>query len=107
MSISNLSIANPAKGTKKNIEKEVNLIQGVFGPSDARDHTLGILERGINHHWIRSFKTHEQMDKGGSYSDQKMAELTQSRDELIKLFRKAEENDLQISIKAEIKISLV
>ena len=92
----------------KNIDQtqSLELLAGEFSAQDAKAQALGLLSKSIGHHWVQSFKHQSESDELNHYSDEKMAELSLQRSDLVDLIKKAEENGLRLNIEANLKVSI-
>lgn len=102
--VSSLSRSKAGSNTQ---ELEVNLLDGKFSSQQAKAHVLGILTKSIQHHWVQSFKHHEDSAESDVYSDTKMAELSKLREDFLLMLNKAEENGLSLDIEASLKVKVV
>ena len=102
-----ISAISQSKEGSHTQEVEAKLLDGQFCSQEAKTHVLGILGKSIQHHWVQSFKHHEDSMECDEYSDVKMAELSKLRDDFQLLLDKAESDGLILDIKASLKVSFV
>ena len=85
----------------------ITLIKGKFEPTDAKDLVMNFINSKINYHKLKSFSLLERSGKRDKHSEDRITELTDSRNELVEIIKEANDNGLKVKIDSTIKIRLV
>lgn len=88
-------------------KETIELIKGTFTPGDAREILLEMLNSKINFHNRKNWSSRERFGKPDAHSEQRLAELRESRQKVEALFAEHfnEENSVTINSSIEITIA--
>ncbi len=86
---------------------EFELIKGVFSPDDALEIIMHLLNEKIKYHGVRSFNQSIRIGSKDEWSEVRIEELKESRDEIKFLLDKAKEDGHTVKINSIISIELI
>ncbi|MGJ8660633.1 MAG: hypothetical protein ACSHXL_01220 [Bacteroidota bacterium] len=93
---------------KVRIEKgQFELIKGVFSPSDALEIIMHLMQEKIKFHGVRSFNQSIRIGTKDEWSEMRIDELKQSRDQIKQLLEKAKQDGNSVNINSNISIELI
>jgi hypothetical protein len=87
--------------------EKFKLIEGVFNAKDAREVLLTLIDKKIKFHELKSFSSEIKFGKADEESLQRVNDLTQTRQEIIKYLRSKINDELAFNIKSFIEINEV
>jgi hypothetical protein len=87
-------------------EKHV-LIDGTFSAHDAKDILLSLINSKIKYHQLKNFSSEERFGKKDRHSEERIVQLSNTRQQLLELFERAETEKAQLKIHSLINIEFV
>ena len=84
-----------------------SLIEGKFLPKDSREILFSIFKSKIRFHRLKNFSFQERFGKDDKLSLQRITQLQNTLEEIIKTLALAEEQGKNLEIKSEIKIKII
>jgi len=89
-------------------EKEpYKLIDGVFVPSEAREVLSELLSFKINFHNMKNFSSEERFQKPDEHSNERLADLKDTKTKLMALVDEAEKSNSKIKINSKILVEFI
>jgi len=85
----------------------LSLISGTFSPNEAREILLEMIKSKINFHNLKNFSSEIRYNEPDLHSKQRIAELTEARENILELIHEAKLNSLNIKIETDLFIQLV
>lgn len=85
--------------------KILKLIEGQFSPDDAREIVRNVFLSKIQFHQNKNFSSNERFGKEDSTAVQRIPELIESLDTLLRIIEEAQKNKEILQIIAEVKIN--
>lgn len=87
--------------------QKLKLIDGKFSPTEFKEILLNLFLKKIEFHKINNFSSQIRYGMDNTTAVEKMTELNQSIEKMIKLFEEAKEKDLKLIVFSEIQIEFV
>ena len=87
-------------------KETIELINGTFTPTEAREILLQLLNSKIDFHNLRNWSSRERFGKPDSYSEQRLKHLEESRKKVEKLFSNSINDENNIIINSSIEINI-
>lgn len=88
-------------------QNEYKFIEGDFAAEEAKTLLMALISSKINFHNLSSFSDYIRFDSSIEKSKKRIAELTATREEILKLLAEAEKNGMKLKIKSTISIELI
>jgi hypothetical protein len=90
------------------MENEYNfkLIEGDFSIEEAKKMLMSLISSKINFHNLNSFSDYVRFNRDPKKLENRIAELTATREEILKLMEEAERQGMKLNIKSNITIEL-
>lgn len=90
------------------MENEYNykLIEGDFSIEEAKKMLMSLISSKINFHNLNSFSDYVRFNRDSKKLENRIAELTATREEILKLMKEAEKKGMKLNIKSTIVIEL-
>lgn len=90
------------------VSRKIDLVDGVFNPSEANDVVNALLGEKINHHKLQCLSMRIADDHADTeYHDARISELEQERKTLKKYISEAREMGCQVRIDGTLNISFI
>jgi len=84
----------------------VSLISGTFTPNEAKEVLLEMIKAKINFHNLRNFSSEIRYNRPDLQSKERIAELTEAKENLLELIKEAKFCSKNIKIEADLFIQL-
>lgn len=93
---------------KVSINKDQHdLIRGVYSPEDAREILSNLIDKKISFYTTRIFSQDVRFGERDARSEERVAELKQSREEILNRIAEAEKQGAKVKVNAEISLEIV
>lgn len=87
-------------------EIQADLIDGQFTPEDARELLIDLFSRKTNFHEIKNFSANERFGKDDPVHINRIHALTNSMEQLNRLFQEVKGSDKKVVIRSVVSISV-
>ena len=91
----------------ENNELNFKLIDGVFSAEEAQRILMSLINNKIDFHSLFAFSDHIRFNNDVNSSKRRIDELTKTREEIVAITRKANEEGYHFAIKSTIELELV
>lgn len=87
------------------VTQNINFINGIFGPNDAKEILVDLLNHKIEFHSMRNFSSEERFGKPNEESCKRMKELKESREKILLIIQQSVDQDTNLKIESSINIT--